>query len=179
VRVGGVASLEAGDARVCGRLFGLTPHPARGSQPPSRLRWGSASLSRLALPANPRSPTGGGFAFRAMLGRDDTDRRAQLESVLQRHAPFTEFWHVRAERERRCCWDPNCTKPRHALGGKILVRVFPAAISRENADRENADSLPEVERVLSSHLDGVAKTRIVPLDPTGKGLRPAVFVRLD
>jgi hypothetical protein len=55
--------------------------------------------------------------------------------------------------------------------------VFPNAINRENADR-----LPEVERILSSHLGGVVKTRIVPLETDMSklnSLRPAVWVWLD
>jgi hypothetical protein len=108
-----------------------------------------------------------------------TQARQKVESVLRRHASFVdEYWSVVAERERRCCRNPDCTKPRHALGGKIRVRVFPFAINRENADR-----LPEVERALSLHLDGVVKTRVVPFwspeaDPS-KALRPAVHVWLD
>jgi hypothetical protein len=107
-----------------------------------------------------------------------TGARNTVESVLRQHAAFAEDWYVMAKRERRCCWDPSCTKPRHELGGKIFVRVFPVAICRENADR-----LPQVERVLSAHLDGVVKTRIVPLCPpeadSSRALRPAVLVWVD
>jgi hypothetical protein len=106
-----------------------------------------------------------------------TGARYKVQDVLGQHAPFAEFWHVVAERERRCCWDPNCTKPPHELGGKIRVRVFPSAIPEATGER-----LAEVERILSSHLDGGVKTRIVPLETDAsklKPLRPGVYVWLD
>jgi hypothetical protein len=94
-----------------------------------------------------------------------TDTQARMcnyavQSLLRQYASplVDETWHVSAERERRCCWDQNCTKPRHALGGKMRVRVYPTATTPQNIEL-----LPQVEQILVTHLAGVVQTRITQL----------------
>ena len=85
-----------------------------------------------------------------------TEARHTVETLLRPLQLIDEGWYVTAKRERRCCWDPSCMKPRHAIGGKVCVRVFPCGTLPENAAR-----FPEIEHVLLSQLEGVVRTRIV------------------
>jgi hypothetical protein len=100
-----------------------------------------------------------------------TQARDAVDAIL-RPSLIDGGWYVNAARERRCCWDPTCTKPRHAIGGKICVQVYPIATTPENVNR-----LPEIERALLAQLDQAVRTGVVSWgDP--KGLRPQVYVWL-